>query len=169
MWITFFSLRLSLHLGGVRHVYPGGHLVHHFFFGAILILPAAFLLAFPPRACWFKFATLGILGVASALLLDEFVYLLATQTTDADYISRLSLIGALVLTASASVLLLSARSCHSAAAAWISQRPGQPFTAQSDRIARTRASVATARATSPSGRPNNRASDRSLVNTAPRV
>ena len=107
MWITFVGLRLSLHLGGVRHIYPGGHLVHHFFFGAILILPAAFLLAFPPRARWFRFATLAILGVASALLLDEFVYLLVTETTDADYISRLSLIGALVLTSSASVLLLS--------------------------------------------------------------
>jgi len=107
MWITFLGLRLSLHLGGVRHVYPGGHLVHHFFFGAILILPAAFLLAFPPRSRWLRFATLALLGMASALLLDEFVYMLATQTTDADYISRIPFLGALVLISSATLLLLS--------------------------------------------------------------
>ena len=112
MWITFLTLRLSLHLGGVRHVYPGGHLVHHFFFGAILLLPAAFLLAFPPRARWLRFATLAILGVASALLLDEFVYILVTQATDADYISRLSFLGALVLISSASLLLLSLYLSH---------------------------------------------------------
>lgn len=106
MWITFLGLRLSLHLGGVRHVYPGGHLVHHFFFGAILLIPAAFLLAFPPPSNWLRLANLAVLGVACALLLDEFVYLLATQASDADYVSRLSLVGALVLISSASILLL---------------------------------------------------------------
>jgi hypothetical protein len=106
MWITFLGLRISLHLGGVRHVYPGGHLVHHFFFGAILLIPAAFLLAFPPRASWLRLTNLAVLGVACALMLDEFVYLLATEASDSDYVSRISLVGALILVSSATVFLL---------------------------------------------------------------
>jgi hypothetical protein len=106
MWITFLGLRLTLHLGGVRHVYPGGHLVHHFFFGAILLIPAAFLLVFPPRASWLRFVNLAVLGVACTLMLDEFVYLLATQASDSDYVSRISLVGALILVSSATIVLV---------------------------------------------------------------
>ncbi|HET6929677.1 MAG TPA: hypothetical protein VFI45_05105 [Candidatus Acidoferrum sp.] len=106
MWITFVGLRLSLHLGGVRHVYPGGHLVHHFFFGAMLLIPAAFLLVFPPRGRGLRIANFAVLGVACGLMLDEFVYLLATHASDADYVSGVSLAGALVLVSSATVLLL---------------------------------------------------------------
>jgi hypothetical protein len=106
MWITFLSLRLALHLGGVRHVYPGGHLIHHFFFGAMLLIPSAFLFVFPPRANWLRLTNLAMLGVACVLMLDEFVYLLATQSTDSDYLSRTSLAGALLLVSSATVLLL---------------------------------------------------------------
>jgi hypothetical protein len=109
MWATFLGVRLVLHLGGVRHLYPGGHLVHHFFFGAMLILPVAFLLIFPPRSHWLGLATLIALGIASALLLDEFVYLLATQATDADYVSRPSLFGGLTLMCCATLLLFALR------------------------------------------------------------
>ena len=42
---TFVCLRVYLHFAGVRHVYPGGALVHHLFFGVGIALPAAFVLA----------------------------------------------------------------------------------------------------------------------------
>jgi hypothetical protein len=49
MLTTFACLRLYLHLVRVRHIYPGGLLVHHLFFGVLIVLPAAFLLAFGAR------------------------------------------------------------------------------------------------------------------------
>jgi hypothetical protein len=106
MWITFVGLRLSLHLGGVRHIHPGGHLIHHFFFGAMLLIPAAFLLVFPPHGSRLRLTNFAVVGVACGLMLDEFVYLLATQGSDADYVSGVSLVGALVLVSSSTVLLL---------------------------------------------------------------
>jgi len=49
MLATFVLLRLFLHLAGVRHAYPFGHLVHHLFWGVLLLIPAAFLLAFSTK------------------------------------------------------------------------------------------------------------------------
>src|SRR4051812_32707907 len=46
---TFAGLRLYLHLVRVQHVYPGGYLVHHLFMGVLIVIPAAFVLAFEVR------------------------------------------------------------------------------------------------------------------------
>jgi len=43
MLATVFSLRLYLHLVHVRHIYPGGYLLHHLFIGVLIQVPAAFL------------------------------------------------------------------------------------------------------------------------------
>jgi hypothetical protein len=103
---TFVLLRLYLHAMGVRHVYPGGHLIHHLFFGILMIVPAAFLLAFPTQrrgiGVWARVA----LGIGSALALDEVTYLTLTQASDRDYVSQVSLIGAVVFIALAIALLL---------------------------------------------------------------
>ena len=96
---TFVCQRLSLHLGGVRHVYPGGYLVHHLFFGISLVMPAAFLLAFGPRRRRTAVFARVALGIGSAMILDEIVYLIATKASDADYVSALSLRGAFVFIA----------------------------------------------------------------------
>jgi hypothetical protein len=56
MLATFVCLRLYLPPVRVQHLYPGGLLVHHLFFGVLIVLPAAFLLAFGTRGrlrlCW---------------------------------------------------------------------------------------------------------------------
>ncbi len=96
---TFASQRLYLHLAGVTHVYPGGYLVHHLFWGTLLVLPSAFVLAFGPRSRRSAILSRVILGIGSAMILDEIVYLVATGATDADYVSPLSLQGALVFIA----------------------------------------------------------------------
>lgn len=49
MLATFVCQRLYLHLVRVQHVYPAGYLVHHLFFGALIVVPAAFILAFGTR------------------------------------------------------------------------------------------------------------------------
>ncbi|MEO8350168.1 MAG: hypothetical protein ABI680_00465 [Chthoniobacteraceae bacterium] len=91
---TFAGQRLYLHFVGVHHVYPGGFLVHHLFFGVALVMPAAFILAFGPRQRRTAVLARVALGSGSAMILDEIVYLVATEATDADYVSPLSLKGA---------------------------------------------------------------------------
>src|ERR1700752_828395 len=103
MLATVFSLRLYLHLVHVRHIYPGGYLVHHLFIGVLIQIPAAFLLAFGTRH---RVLARIALGVGTGLILDEVVYLVATRTSDADYVSRISLSGPLVLISIAVIFLV---------------------------------------------------------------
>lgn len=100
------SLRAYLHGMGVRHVYPGGYLVHHLFVGVLIVLPAAFVLAFPVRSRRVAILTRVALGIGSGLILDEIVYLVATRATDADYVSRVSLQGSVFFVLVAALLLV---------------------------------------------------------------
>jgi len=99
---TFACLRLYLHLVRVRHIYPGGVLVHHLFVGVVIALPAAFVLAFGARGR----TALVALGIGSAMILDEIAYLVLTKANDADYVSRTSLFGAIGFISAAVILLL---------------------------------------------------------------
>ena len=103
--LTFAGQRIYLHFVGVTHVYPGGYLVHHLFWGVGLIMPAAFVLAFGPRSRRSAVLSRVALGSGSAMILDELVYLVATAASDADYVSPLSLRGAFVFIALGVVLL----------------------------------------------------------------
>ena len=103
--VTFAGQRLYLHFAGVHHVYPGGLLVHHLFFGVLLLIPAAFTLALGPRSRFTAAVSRIALGSGSAMILDEIVYLIATEASDADYISPLSLKGAIVFIALGVILL----------------------------------------------------------------
>jgi hypothetical protein len=103
---TVLCLRLYLHLVRVQHVYPGGYLVHHLFLGVLIELPAAFILAFGARNRVLAFLAPAALGVGSGMILDEVTYLVATNATDSDYVSRVSLGGSIALVSLAAILLL---------------------------------------------------------------
>jgi len=107
MLATFVLLRLFLHLAGVRHAYPFGHLVHHLFWGVLLLIPAAFLLAFSTKTPSVAAAARVAVGIGSALALDELSYLVLTEASDSDYVSRVSLYGAVIFISLAVILLLS--------------------------------------------------------------
>jgi len=109
MLATVFSLRLYLHLVHVRHIYPGGYLVHHLFVGLLIQVPAAFLLAFGTR---YRVLARVALGVGTALILDEVVYLVATKASDADYVSRVSLLGSGILLLLTTIFLLVLYAIH---------------------------------------------------------
>lgn len=102
---TFISLRLYLHFMRVQHVYPGGYLVHHLFTGVLIVIPAAFVLAFGTRRRWLAVTTRVALGSGSAMILDEIAYLVMTKATDEDYVSRVSLYGAIAFISIAVILL----------------------------------------------------------------
>jgi len=112
MLATFACLRLYLHLVHVRHIYPGGYLVHHLFLGVLFAVPAAFILAFGARTRWLALLALAALGIGAALMLDEITYLVATKGTDQDYVSSVSFGGAIVLISLAVVLLLALYKFH---------------------------------------------------------
>jgi hypothetical protein len=112
MLATFACMRLYLHLVRVRHVYPGGVLVHHLFIGALIALPAAFLLAFGARHRLSALLATVSLGIGSAMILDEVTYLVATKGSDEDYVSRISLCGAVGLISLAVLLLLALYGAH---------------------------------------------------------
>jgi len=103
---TFACLRLYLQLVRVRHFYPGGVLVHHLFIGVVIALPAAFVLAFGSRGRVASLLAPAALGIGSAMILDEITYLVLTKATDADYVSRTSLFGAIGFISAAALLLL---------------------------------------------------------------
>lgn len=86
-------LRLYLHLVEVQHVYPGGYLVHHLFTGVLILIPAAFCVAFEPRRRAVAIAARVALGIGSGLVLDEITYLVMTKASDDDYVSRTSWLG----------------------------------------------------------------------------
>jgi hypothetical protein len=103
---TFACLRLYLHLAGVRHIYPGGALVHHLFIGVLIALPAAFVLAFGARGQRTAVLAPVALGIGSGMILDEMAYLALTKASDADYVSRVSFFGAIGFISLAVILLL---------------------------------------------------------------
>jgi hypothetical protein len=103
---TFVGQRLFLHLVRVQHVYLAGYLVHHLFMGALIEIPAAFVLAFGTRNRLLAVLAPAALGVGSAMVLDEIAYLVITQATDEDYVSAVSLWGGVLFISLAVILLL---------------------------------------------------------------
>jgi hypothetical protein len=103
---TVLCHRLYLHLVRVQHIYPAGYLLHHLYTGALIEIPAAFVLAFGTRNRLVASVALAALGIGSGMVLDEVVYLVATQASDDDYVSAVSLIGSIIFTSLATMLLL---------------------------------------------------------------
>jgi hypothetical protein len=112
MLATFIGQRLYLHLIHVQHIYPAGYLLHHLFTGTLIVIPSAFILAFGTRNRLLTFLAPAALGIGSAMILDEVVYLVATKATDNDYISPLSLWGATVFISIAVLFLVFLYRCH---------------------------------------------------------
>src|SRR5262249_48927926 len=80
MLATFIGQRLYLHLVNPNSdLFIAGHNVHHLFVGAMLAIPAAFILAFMPQASLVRWIALVALGVGSAMVLDQIVFLITTD------------------------------------------------------------------------------------------
>ena len=103
---TFIGQRLYLHLVNPNSdLFIAGHNVHHLFVGALLTVPAAFVIAFTPEASWVRWIALVLLGIGSAMVLDQIVFLIMTDGSNASYLRPISLWGAIMLVALAAGLL----------------------------------------------------------------
>ena len=106
MVATVVILRIYLHSVEIQHVYVWGHIFYHLFIGVLLVIPAGFVLAFVPRRKLIAKLTRVVLGVGSGLILDEVVFLVATNRTAEEYVTPLSLGGSVVFVSLAIILLL---------------------------------------------------------------
>src|SRR5438128_1912905 len=84
---TFIVQRLYLHLVNPNSdLFIAGHNVHHLFVGVLLAIPAAFILAFAPQGSWVRWIALVALGIGSAMVLDQIVFLITTDDSNASYL-----------------------------------------------------------------------------------
>jgi heme/copper-type cytochrome/quinol oxidase subunit 4 len=96
---TFLVMRFYLHVVRVQHIYPGGYLLHHLFTGALIVIAAAFVLAFGTRRRKTAILARVALGAGSGMVLDEVTFLVMTKAGDEDYVSGVSLYGGMIFMA----------------------------------------------------------------------
>ena len=107
MLLTFLIQRTALHFFSHpgMHVYLGGFRVHHLFTGALIQSSSAFLIAFGVRPR-FRPLALAALGIGSAMVLDEIIYLVFTDGSNEAYRGRVSFLGAAALITLAAAFLV---------------------------------------------------------------
>lgn len=104
---TFVSQRLYLHLVDPNSdFFIVGFNIHHLFTGALIEIPAAIVLAVGVRITWARRLALASFGIGSAMVLDEVVYLVTTDGSNAAYLTPISLWGAITLVSLAAFGLL---------------------------------------------------------------
>ncbi|HYN21994.1 MAG TPA: hypothetical protein VE078_13625 [Thermoanaerobaculia bacterium] len=95
--VTFAALRVSLHLSPDSDFTVGGYNVHHLFTGLLLItaggVPLAVFRGSTRRLDW----CLIVFGVGLAMALDEWVYLITTDGSNASYLLPISFWGGVVV------------------------------------------------------------------------
>jgi hypothetical protein len=94
---TFVIIRAMLHASPDSDFDVAGYNVHHLFTGLLLVVAGGIPLAlFPGRSRLIDGAA-GVFGIGLALALDEWVYLIATDGTNASYLLPVSLRGGIVM------------------------------------------------------------------------
>src|ERR1051325_11140343 len=103
---TFVVIRLLLHLSPDSDFNVGGHNIHHLFTGLLLITCCGIpLVVLRGNNRWLDGAAAGF-GVGLALALDEWVYLIVTDGSNASYLLPVSLWGGVVMIGLACLVLL---------------------------------------------------------------
>ena len=106
--LTVIALRITLSIKPNLNLNIGPYTIHHLYLGAFLLIVATIFLLF--RIIEKPIVLLA--GVSTGLILDELIYLVTTDGSNAAYSSLISLGGALALTMlflAISVVIYSAR------------------------------------------------------------
>lgn len=104
--LTFAILRVCLHLSPNTDLFIVGYNIHHLFTGLILITIGGIPLAIFRGAARKLDAALVIFGTGLGMALDEWVFLIATDGTNASYLLPVSLWGGVVVIGLACVYAL---------------------------------------------------------------
>lgn len=97
MLLTFAALRVSLHLSPDSDFNVGQYNIHHLFTGLLLIAAGGIPLAIFRGSTKRLDAALLVFGAGLAMALDEWVYLIATDGTNASYLLPISLWGGVIV------------------------------------------------------------------------
>jgi hypothetical protein len=99
MVVTFLGLRLYLYFSPDSDFNVGPYNIHHLFTGLLLVTFCGIaVILFKGRTRLLEAATVGF-GVGLSLALDEWVYLIATDGSNASYLLPVSFWGGLVMIA----------------------------------------------------------------------
>lgn len=108
--LPFALFRLLLHASPESNFNVGGYNVHHLFTGLLLITAGGVPLAVRRGPERLLDVCTGVFGIGLSLALDEWVYLIVTDGSDASYLLPVSLWGGVVMVGSAcAYALLAAR------------------------------------------------------------
>lgn len=105
--VTFVLLRLTLSLSPDSDFNVAGYNIHHLFTGLVLISAGGIPLAIFPVQSHFMTAARITFGIGLGMALDEWVYLIATDGTNADYLLPASFWGGVVAIAAACLYAIS--------------------------------------------------------------
>lgn len=103
MAVTFIGLRVALHISPDSDFNVGPYNIHHLFTGLLLIAAGGIPLAIFRGSTVKLDLALLVFGAGLAMALDEWVYLIATDGTNASYLLPVSLWGGIVVTGLACV------------------------------------------------------------------
>ena len=96
---TFVGLRLWLNITPNADFNVMGHNIHHLFTGVLIVTATAIPLAVGVAPGRTRNVFVAGLGVGLGLVLDEWVYLIVTPGTNADYLLPVSFRGGVVMVA----------------------------------------------------------------------
>jgi hypothetical protein len=102
MAVTFIVMRAYLHWSPNTDLNVAGYDVHHLFTGLVLLTAAGVPALLLPAAHRLALPALALFGVGLALALDEWLYLIVTDGTNASYITPVSFWGGLAAVTGAS-------------------------------------------------------------------
>ncbi len=94
---TFAALRLHLALDPNADLTVAGYNIHHLFSGLLLIAAGGIPLAVFRGSTWKMHVALVVFGIGLGMALDEWVFLVATDGTNASYLLPVSFWGGVVV------------------------------------------------------------------------
>jgi hypothetical protein len=94
---TFILLRVSLSFSPDSDFNVGRYNIHHLFTGLVLITIGGVPLAVLEAANWKRTAATLVFGVGLGMALDEWVYLISTDGSNASYLLPVSFWGGVIM------------------------------------------------------------------------
>jgi len=95
--LTFIFLRVSLYISPNSNFDVGEYNIHHLFTGILVLTIAIVPLLLTECKTRLSDALVIMFGIGLSMVLDEWVYLIATDGSDASYLSSISLWGGIII------------------------------------------------------------------------
>lgn len=106
MAVTFVAMRIYLHASPNTDLDIAGYNIHHLFTGLILVTLGGIAAVLLPRDDRWSLPAVVAFGVGLSLALDEWLYLIVTDGSNAAYVQPISFWGGLAAVSAAIVYTL---------------------------------------------------------------